>query len=51
MSYKDRFNLGKSFIMLLKDFLGGVERNTEDKYGIFQLFVKSDKNPNILDIK
>ena len=42
--YRDYgINLGNIFLILLKEFLGRVEINTEDKYGIYQLFVKSDK--------
>ena len=35
--------------MLLKEFIGIVERNIEYKCVIFQSFVKFDQNPNILD--
>ena len=37
-----RFNLGRSFVVLLKEFIDSVERDTEEKYEIFQLLDDSD---------
>ena len=37
-----RFNIERSFVVLLKEFIGRVERDTEEKYGIFQLLDNSD---------
>ena len=37
-----RFNLERSFVVLLKEFIGRVERETEEKYGISQLLDNSD---------
>ena len=30
-------NIGRSFVVFLKEFIGIIERDNEAKYGIFQL--------------
>ena len=35
-------NIGMSFLVLLKEFVGRVESDTEYKYGTFQLLDNSD---------
>ena len=33
--YDGRFSIGKGFLVLLKEFIGRVQRDSEDKYDIF----------------
>ena len=40
-----RVNSGRNFVVFIQEFIGRVEMDTVEKYGIFQLLNKHNKTP------